>query len=147
MQEKPDAKTKLVQGRYRTLLVLWVAILWTIVILVAVPVMIKRPPQPDANQRLFWIFLGLSLAAVAASFLMKGILLARAERAQNLTLTAQAYILAFALCESSCIFGLMAYFTGVSRYYYLLFIPGNVCMLFHMPRRERLLAASYKAEG
>jgi hypothetical protein len=81
------------------------------------------------------------------SFALKGILLSRAEAQQNVAQMATAYIIAFALCEASCIVALLACFTGVSRYYYLLFIPGPLFLLLHMPSRERLLAATYKGQA
>jgi uncharacterized membrane protein YfcA len=144
MQEKPDAKMKMVQGRYRTLLVIWIAILWSITIFVAVPGMVGVWSTPESNNHAFAVFAGLCLLIVAVSFVVKGILLARAEQQQNVALVMRAYIISFALCEASCLVGLLAAFTGISPSYYLLFIPGLVCMLLHMPRRERLLAAAYK---
>jgi hypothetical protein len=147
MQEKPDAKTDMVQGRYRTLLTIWVAILWSIAILIAIPLMVGIRPVRADNNKLFWVFAGLCLLLVVVSFVLKGILLSRAVEQQNLARVVTAYIIAFALCEASCIVALAACFMGVSRYYYLLFIPGPVFMLLHMPRRERLLAATYKAQG
>jgi hypothetical protein len=73
--------------------------------------------------------------------------MSRAAQQQNVAQVVTAYIVSFALCEASCVIALVAYFTGVSRYYYLLFIPGLICMLLNMPRKGRLLAAAYKAEG
>lgn len=141
---KPEERAKLFAGRYRTLLVIWVAILWSIVMLTALPVMIKRDPQLSPNRTLFMLFLGACLAAAAASLILKGLLLSRAEQQQNPPLAGQAYILSFALCEASTLFGVVAYFTGASPYYYLLFIPGIACMLLNMPSRERLLTTVYK---
>jgi hypothetical protein len=147
MQEKPDEKTNLVQGRYRTLLIIWVVILCSIVIFISMPVMIGMQRVPETNTTAFGVFAGLCLLTVVVSFVMKGILLSRAEQQQNIALVVTAYIIAFAFCEASCLIGLLAGFTGASPYYYLLFIPGIVCMLLHLPRRERLLAATYKAQG
>jgi hypothetical protein len=147
MQEKPDEKTKLVQGRYRTLLVIWVFILWSIVIFIAMPVMIGMQRVPETNTTVFGVFAGLCLLMVVVSFVMKGILLSRAEQQQNIALVITANIIAFAFCEASCLIGLLAGFTGSSPYYYILFIPGIVCMMLHLPRREQLLAATYKAQG
>jgi hypothetical protein len=135
------------QGRYRTLLTIWVAILWSIAIMIAVPVMVGTRPMPVANNKAFMVFAGLCLLLVVVSFVLKGILLSRASEQQNLAQVVTAYIIAFALCEASCLVALLACFTGVSPYYYLLFIPGPLFMLFHMPRRERLLEATYKAQG
>jgi hypothetical protein len=147
MQEIPDAKTDMVQGRYRTLLTLWVAMLWSIAILIAMPVMVGVRPMPAANSKLFMVFAGLCLLLVVMSFVLKGILLSRASEQQNVAQVMTAYIIAFALCEASCMVALLACFTGVSPYYYLLFIPGPLFMLLHMPRRESLLAAMYKAQS
>jgi hypothetical protein len=137
----------MIQGRYRTLLTLWVAMLWSIAILIAMPVIVGVKPMPISNNRAFMVFAGLCLLLVIASFVLKGILLSRASEQQNVAQVVTAYIIAFALCEASCLVALLVCFTGVSPYYYLLFIPGPLFMLLHMPRRERLLAATYKAQS
>lgn len=143
MQEKHDAKTDAVRGRYRTLLIIWVVILWSTVALTGIPLLARRSSDPAPNRTLFWAILALCLLTALGSFVLKAIFLRRAEREKSAAIVQQAYILSFALCESSCLFGLMAYFTGAARDYYWLFIPGLVCMLLNMPRRERLERTLY----
>ena len=42
---------------------------------------------------------------------------------------------------------LLAYFATATPYYYIFFIVSAVGILLHMPRRDQLLAASYKGQG
>jgi hypothetical protein len=53
-------------------------------------------------------------------------------------------IIAVALCEAVGLFGMMVFFTTASPYYYFFFIVSVIGILLHMPRRDQLLAASYK---
>jgi hypothetical protein len=53
-------------------------------------------------------------------------------------------IVAVGLCESVGLFGLMVYFVTTTPYYYVFFIVSVIGILLHMPRRDQLLAASYK---
>ncbi len=142
MQEMNDARMEQVRKRHRTLLIIWVAILWSIVFFLALPVIAKVTAPMNADPKLFIMLLALSLAMAVASFILKGAMLKRAAREQSLERAASGYILSFALCESSVLFGVLASFIGVANYYYL-FIAGPLCMLLHMPRRERLLAVTY----
>lgn len=142
MQEMLDEKMTEVRKRHRTLLIIWVVILCFITFFIALPVIIKVTAPSNTNQTLFMMLLGLSLMAIIASFILKSATLKRAAREQSLKRAASGYILSFALCESSVLFGVLASFMGFANYYYL-FIAGPLCMLLHMPRRERLLAVTY----
>ncbi len=142
MQETNDARTEQVRKRHRTLLVIWVGILCFITFFIALPMIIKVTAPPNTNRTLFMMLLGLSLMAIIASFILKSMTLKRAAREQSLKRAASGYILSFALCESSVLFGVLACFMGFQNYYYL-FVAGPLCMLLHMPRRARLLAVTY----
>jgi hypothetical protein len=53
-------------------------------------------------------------------------------------------IVGCALCESVSLFGIMLAFVADYQYFFLWFILGIGSMIFHFPRRDNLIAASYK---
>jgi O-antigen/teichoic acid export membrane protein len=136
-----------VDARYRTLLILWFAILMSVGIFFFITLLIERPPADSNNNTLLWVFMALSIFPLIFSFLLKGRLLAQSVREQRPDLVQSALILSVALCEVVSLFGLMVFFTTRTPYYYLFFIVSVVGILLHLPRRDQLLAASYKGQG
>jgi hypothetical protein len=136
-----------VDARYRTMLIIWLAILMSLSTMFALTFVIERSgPQSDAPF-LVWTLMALGFLLFGLSFLLKRRLLAQSAREQKPELVQSAMILAVAMCEAIGMFGLLIYFVGASSYYYLFFILSALGILLHMPRREQLLAASYKGQG
>jgi hypothetical protein len=70
------------------------------------------------------------------SFVVKAKLLAQSAVQNRPDLATTAYVLAFALCEASALFGLVAHFTTGARASYYFFIPAALGFLLHFPRRQ-----------
>jgi hypothetical protein len=71
-------------------------------------------------------------------------LLEQAAEKQEVRLVNTGYVIAFALSETVAIFGMLMYLLTPGRDYYVLFILSVLFMFVHFPRRQHLLAASFK---
>lgn len=132
-----------VDARLRTMLIVWLAILMSVGMMFFLTLVIERPAAGKDNT-LLWVFTAFSISVFIISFVIKRRLLAQSVREQKLALVQSAMIVAVALCEAVSLFGMMVYFTTASPYYYVFFIVSVIGILLHMPRRDQLLAASYK---
>ena len=134
-----------VAARHRTLLIIWFAILMSVGIMFFITFMIQRPATVSNDNTLLWVFMAASVFPLIFSFVLKRKLLAQSVMEQRLELVQTALILAVALCEAVGVLGLVVYFTTATPYYYIFFIVSVIGILLHMPRRDQLLAASFKA--
>ncbi|HEX8852028.1 MAG TPA: hypothetical protein VF754_01000 [Pyrinomonadaceae bacterium] len=98
----------------------------------------------DGFSNLLLAFFALGVAAVAASFAVRSVFQAKAEREQSQTVVQQGLIMALVMCEVAALLGLVGLFIDGHPYTYLLFVVAAVGDLLHFPRREHLLVASYK---
>jgi NADH:ubiquinone oxidoreductase subunit 2 (subunit N) len=87
--------------------------------------------------------LGTFLAIV--SFPVKRKFFERSVEKQDVTLVQKGLVIACAMCELSALLGLLERFLIGKRDYYLLFLIAAAGTAFHFPRRDHLLAATYKA--
>lgn len=126
----------------RTLQVIWLMMLVSVTALFVITRLIE-PPVKDAqgNKILFWMLWGLGFLTFGASFVMRFKLLKQAVAGQKPEMVRSAYIIAFALCEATAIFGLLAYFITGIQYYYLFFVLSGFGILLHKPQRDDVLAA------
>jgi hypothetical protein len=135
-----------VDARFTTMLIIWFALLMSVGTFFVIAQLVERPANAEADgSPLVWILLALGIMTFLGSFLIKRKLLAQSVREQSPAMVQNAMIVALALCESTSLFGLLAYFATATRYYYIFFIIGVAGSLLHMPRRDQLLAASYKS--
>ena len=132
-----------IRARHQTLLILWAAQLMALFGFLLFAVFIFQAKE-ETNSTLFWILTGVSLLPVAASFPVKQQLFAQAVEKQSLALVQQGLIIAMALCEAAGILGMVARAATGSPYFFLPFIFAALGMLLHFPRREQLMAASFK---
>lgn len=139
-----DRKEINVDARHRTMLIIWLAILMSVGMIFFITPILQPPPAEQSDRTLLWVFAGLSVILFLLSFVLKRRLLAQSVKAQRPELVQNAMILAVALCEPISLLGLVAYLTTGTRYYYVFFIISVIGILLHMPRRDQLLAASYK---
>ena len=129
-----------VDAGYRTLRIIWLAILLGVIGLFIITRLIE-PSLGDGNKMLFWILMTLGLVVVGASFVVKQKLLRQAFEKRSVELTRSAYVAALAMCEAAGIFGLIVYFVTGIQYYYLFFVLSGFGILLHKPQRDDLLAA------
>jgi F0F1-type ATP synthase membrane subunit c/vacuolar-type H+-ATPase subunit K len=142
-EEKAKAKEaeRAVDANYRNLRIIWLAILASLVAVLVVSRLVQ-PEQSDADKTRFWILLMLGIANFGASFVLKQKLLKQAREQRKPATVKSAYIVAFALCDSIGVLGLVVHFATGFEYYYFFFVLAGFGLLLHKPQRDDLLAAS-----
>jgi len=133
--DQPD-----IDARYRTLLILWFAICMSVLMFLALTRL--APVAAVGNRNLTLALNSMGLLPVALSFLLKQRALAKSVATQRLDLVQSAYVLSFALCESSALLGLVDHFTTGSRYSYFAFVIAGIGLLLHFPQKQNLVNAS-----
>lgn len=87
---------------------------------------------------------GLAVFLVGISFAVKRKFLERSVDRQDTGLVQKGLILAWAICEVSAMIGLLERFLIGNWDYFVLFLLAAIGIALHFPRRDDLLAASYK---
>lgn len=139
----PASIEKAVRARYQTLFILWAAQFMALFGFVLLSVLALHSNKAG-NPSLFWILAGVSLLLAAASFPVKRKLFAEAVEKQSVAQVQQGQVVAMALCEAAGLFGILARALTDSPNFYLPFVIAALGMLLHFPRREPLMAASFK---
>jgi NADH:ubiquinone oxidoreductase subunit 2 (subunit N) len=142
--ERDDLEAK-IDARFRVMLILWFALLSSVVVYFLVSLVIQRPNGDDGeNRTLTFVLTVAGTFTVIVSTALKQRFLARSVDQQRLELVQTGYIVALALCEFAALLGLVDRMVTGNRYYYVLFVIALIGMALHWPRRDHLLAASYK---
>jgi uncharacterized membrane protein len=135
--------------RYRTLVVLWFGMLMSIATLFVFTLFIGPPfsggPTSGPNKILLFVFAAVGMFLVVLSFAVKGKLLARSVDQQDASLVQTALVISLAMCEVSALLGVVERLVVGNREYYLLFLLAVIGLVLHFPRREALVAATWKA--
>jgi len=122
------------EARRRGLLIIWGAQLMSLALFLLITRLVR---VPASDNEILLLVLGLmGVMTFGLSFVVRAKLLSQSVVQNRPDLATTAYVLAFALCESCALFGLVAYFVtgrGESLYF---FIPAAVGLLLHFPRRE-----------
>jgi F0F1-type ATP synthase membrane subunit c/vacuolar-type H+-ATPase subunit K len=137
---KDVARERDVDANYRTLRIIWLAILASVIAIFVV----TRVVESQANDNLkvlFWILMLMGLVNFGASFFLKHKLLKQATEKRKPELARSAYIIAFALCEAIGLFGFIAHLVTGIEYYYFFFVLSAFGILMHKPQRDDLLTA------
>ena len=123
------------RARRRGLLLIWGAQLMSIALFLLLTQVVEVPAREGDNSVLL-LALGLTgLSAFGLSFVVRAKLLAQSAVQNRPDLATTAYVLAFALCESSALFGLVAHFVTGARESLYFFVPAALGLLLHFPRR------------
>ena len=141
----PQTEPQTIEARILTMLILWFAMLMSVVIYFVITMFVRRSEDLAANQSLSLALLVAGVSTTLVSFLIKAKLLARAVEQRNLARVQQAYIVTFAITEVAALLGLLDFFSTSDRYYYALFIIAACGMLLHFPRREPVENAAFKS--
>jgi NADH:ubiquinone oxidoreductase subunit 2 (subunit N) len=147
MQKSKQNAEGNIDGRYRTMLVLWVVMLMNIGLffvfsLFLVPEAVNEPVAPVNS--LFITVVALGAFTIIISFAVKRKFFERSVEKQEVDLVQKGLVIACAMCEVSALLGLVLRFLIDQREYYLLFLIAAIGTAFHFPRREQLLSATYK---
>ena len=137
--------------QYRALLTLWVALLLSfgaffLVTLFITPGTGTEPGQAP-NKLLVLVSSAVGSFLVVLSFAVKRKLLQRSVEKQDVSLVQKSLIVPSIMCEGCVWIGVLQHLMLGHREYYLLFLVAAVGMLLHFPRRDHLLAATYKTTG
>jgi drug/metabolite transporter (DMT)-like permease len=128
-----------VEARHRTILVVWFALLMSMIIFVVLPVFIPSNTS-ESTATLGYALLALACSVVFASVFIKQRLVQRAIEKRDEAMLQTAYILSFALCESAAILGLVDHIATGSKYYFLAFLIGLLGMVLHFPKKDHVRA-------
>lgn len=124
------------RARRRGLALIWGAQLMSVALLLLITRVVEVRPGEDDGGVLLPV-LGLTgLTAFGLSFAIRAKLLSQAVVQNRPDLATTAYVLAFALCESPALFGVVAHFATGARESLYLFIPAALGLLLHFPRGE-----------
>lgn len=143
----PASIERKITARLFVMRVAWAGIFTSLLIFVLLSFFILLPNK-DASPAMFWGLSALSVVLVALSFPIKQKFVAQAVETQDKEQSAAQFqtgsIIAWALCESAGLFGILTRVLSGSPYFYALFVLAALGMLAHFPRREQLLALTFK---
>lgn len=140
-----------IDARHRILVIMWIALLISLGLyffLTRVTVSQgTRPGELDETSRMIlWGCAALGVSTFLLSFVLKGKFLKQSVEKHDVRLVQSGIVLALALCEATCLFGLLAYFLTHVSYAYLLFGLAVVGFLLHFPRKAQLLDAAVERQ-
>ena len=141
-----------VEQSYRTLIILWFALLNSQVLLLAALYFAKptifefdfSKSLLGENAAMVIVLAILAVSTFLLSFVLRSRFINQAIAEQKMALVQTALIVGCALCEASSLFGLVLAFAFSYQYFFLWFVFGILGMVLHFPRRENLIAASYR---
>ncbi len=143
-----------VEGQYRILTFVWIALLFSQLLLLVV-VFFARPeafrfnlskPPLGESPLITIMFALLAVSNLVLSFVLRRKYLKRAVAEQKTELVQTATITGCALCEAISLFGLVMAFAFSYQYFFLWFALGILGTILHFPKRDNLIAASYKKQ-
>lgn len=135
--------------RYQTMLVLWFALLMSVVmyfvfLLVATPPL-NSDPRTQGQSVMIVVVAMTGAIMVALSFPVKKRFLESSVDKQDVGLVQKGLIMACAMCEVSALLGLVQRLVLGYPGYYLMFIFAAIGIVLHFPRRSHLEAANFKS--
>ena len=146
------AKRKPINVEYKTLVVLWFALLASQVIFFALVYFLKpelfafdTSRSPFAEQPLITlVFAVIAIVFFVLSFVLSRQHMRRAVQDQNAGCVQTGLVLGCALSEVPSLLGVVLAFAFDHPYFYLWIALGLIGVLLHFPRRGNLEAASFK---
>lgn len=154
LKNMQNQKTNIEQ-MYRGLLMIWAAIVMSQFLFLVVLYFIKpelfrfdfsAPLLPEGFEVLIGIFALVGISNVVISLILRKKYLAQATAEKNPAFVQTAMITGCALCEAVSLFGMMLALVAGYQYFFFWFILGIIATVFHFPRRDDLIAASYKGQ-
>ena len=140
------------EDAYKTLVILWFALLMSqvmflVVIFFAKPEIFKfdwTKPILGENAVIVILFAVLALANFGLAFVMKKRSYEQSVAEQKVALVQTGLIIACALCEAISLLGMVLAFAFSYQYFFLWFALGILGIILHFPRRDDVIAANYK---
>ena len=147
-----EKKRSAIKVKYETLVTLWAALLNSQLLFLLLVFFIKpnlfrfdfsQPPLGD-QPLVVLLFAAMAIAMFVLSFVLRNQHMKRAVIDQDAGCVQTGLLLGCALSEVCSLLGLILAFAFDYQYFFLWIALGLIGTLFHFPRRENLLAASYK---
>jgi hypothetical protein len=137
-----------IEQMYRTQMILWLAFLMSqmvllVVIFSAKPELFKFDLTKPIFEPIAIAVAFISVINIGLSFVFRNKYLKESIQKQSVALVQQGNILAYAFCESVCIFGVVLAFSDY-QYFFAWFLLGIAGILVHLPNRSHLIDATYK---
>lgn len=140
------------EENYKTLALIWFALLasqimFLVVIFFAKPEVFRfdfSKPVLGENAMIVLAFAFLAITNFALSFIMKKRSYQQAIEKQEISYVQTGLILACAFCEAISLLGMVLAFAFAYQYFFLWFALGILGIILHFPRRDDVIAASYK---
>jgi hypothetical protein len=141
-----------IEQSYKTLVTIWAALLFSQIMLLVV-VFFAKPevfkfdftkPFLGENAVIIIAFAFVALANLALSFIMKKRSFEQAVEKQQMAFVQTGLILAYAFCEATSLLGIVLAFAFSYQYFFVWFALGILGIILHFPRRDDVVAASYK---
>jgi len=141
-----------VEAQYKTLTIIWFALIvsqlmFAVVIFFVKPEVLRfdfSKPLVGDNPMLIGIFALLAISNLVLSLMISRKYLNQAIAEQTPALVQTAMIVGCALCEAISLCGVLLAFAFSYQYFFLWIALGIIGTILHFPRRENLIAASYK---
>ena len=141
-----------VEGQYQTLAIIWFSLLVSQFMFLVVLFFAKREiynfdfsKSPlGENPMIIVVFAVLGLSTFLISFVLRKKFLDQAIGEQKPALVQTALVVGCALCEATTLFGLVMAFVFDYQFFFLWFALGILGIILHFPKRDNLIAASYK---
>jgi len=141
-----------VEGQYQTLAIIWFSLLVSQFMFLVVLFFAKREiynfnfsKSPlGENPMIIVVFAVLGLSTFLISFVLRKKFLDQATGEQKPALVQTALVVGCALCEATTLFGLVLAFAFDYQFFFLWFALGILGIILHFPKRDNLIAASYK---
>ena len=141
-----------VEQSFRTLLLVWFALLNSQLLLLVV-LYFTRPeifrfnfskPLLDENSVMVIVLAVLAVSTFLLSIVLRRRFLNQAISEQKVEFVLTAIIIGCSLCEAISLFGFVLVFILNYQYFFLWFALGILGMILHFPRRDNLIDATYK---
>jgi F0F1-type ATP synthase membrane subunit c/vacuolar-type H+-ATPase subunit K len=141
-----------VEGQYRVLTIIWLALLFSQLLFIAL-VFFAKPevfrfdfskPLLGNNAMMTGMFAALAISNLGMSFVLSRKYINQAIAEQKTELVQTATIIGCALCEAISLFGVVMAFAFSYQYFFLWCALGIMGTILHFPKRDNLVAASYK---
>jgi len=108
---------------------------------------LSNDPEHAPNVMIIGALAAVGILLLLASFAVKRRMLNQSVEKQDVKAVHTALVLAWAMCEPCALFGVVSRLAMGFRPYYLLLLISGIGMALHYPRRDQLLAATYKNPG
>ena len=142
-----------IEQQYRTLALIWFVLLFSqtmflLVIYLSKPEIFRfdfsKLILGGENSIFVAAFAILAITNIAISFVMKRRCFEQAIEKQDTQYVRMGLIIACAFCESISLLGMVLAFAFSYQYFFLWFALGITGIILHFPKRDSLIAASYK---